>query len=316
MKVRDILHSRLVFVSGKGGVGKTCVSAALGKSAAQAGKKVLLVEVDNFHASFPSIFNKTIGYEPRELEPNLYGCNITWMKALEDWLVGTVHIRTIVQLILKNRVAMLFLNATPGAREIVILSKIADLLEDYDQVIVDLPASGHALGILRVPGTAMQLMRSGPIYERAKQILQVFSNPRAMVLLCALPEEMVVNETVEFAEKIKKDVPQFQNLGVLLNRVSVPSFNQDETTLLGRLSQATHGLDTDEDVQNVVEAAVWDQELEDASLRAIERLNAELGYAVVSLPKLGLLGGFGGGTPKVVQQMTTIFSRKYRTEQP
>ena len=64
-------------------------------------------------------------------------------------------------------------------------------------------------------------MRSGPIYERAKQILQVFSNPRAMVLLCALPEEMVVNETVEFADKIRKDVPQFQNLGVLLNRVSV-----------------------------------------------------------------------------------------------
>ena len=314
MKVRDILHSRLIFVSGKGGVGKTCVSAALGKSAAQAGKKVLLVEVDNFHASFPSIFDSPIGYEPRELEPNLYGCNITWMKALEDWLVNTVRIRTIVQLILKNRVAMLFLNATPGAREIVILSKIADLLEDYDQVIVDLPASGHALGILRVPGTAIQLMRSGPIYERAKQILQVFSNPRAMVLLCALPEEMVVNETVEFADKIRRDVPQFKTLGVLLNRVSIPSFNQDETTLLSRLSKATDDQNS-ADVQNVVEAAVWDQELEDASIRAIERLNEELGYDVLSLPKLGLLGGFGGGTPKVVQQMTTIFARKYRTEQ-
>lgn len=318
MKVRDILHSRLVFVSGKGGVGKTCVSAALGKSAAQSGKKVLLVEVDNFHASFPSIFDCSIDYEPRELEPSLYGCNITWMKALEDWLVNTIRIRTIVQLILKNRVAMLFLNATPGAREIVILSKIADLLENYDQVIVDLPASGHALGILRVPGTAMQLMRSGPIYERAKQILQVFSNPKAMVLVCALPEEMVVNETVEFAEKIRRDVPQFQTLGVLLNRVSVPSFNQDETTLLNRLSEVTTtNTEEDEcDVQNVVEAAVWEQELEHASLRAIERLNAELGYPVLNLPKLGLLGGFGGGTPKVVQQMTTIFSRKYRTEQP
>ena len=315
MKVRDILHSRLVFVSGKGGVGKTCVSAALGKSASQAGKKVLLVEVDNFHASFPSIFDRNIGYEPRELEPNLYGCNITWMKALEDWLVGTVHIRTIVQLILKNRVAMLFLNATPGAREIVILSKIADLLEQYDQVIVDLPASGHALGILRVPGTAMQLMRSGPIYDRAKQILEVFSNPRAMVLLCALPEEMVVNETVEFAEKIRRDIPQFHNLGVLLNRVSVPSFNNDETQLLNRLSTAISDETLDEEVQNVVEAAVWDQELELASSRAIERLNAELGYSVLSIPKLGLLGGFGGGTPKVVQQMTTIFTRKYRTEQ-
>lgn len=315
MKVRDILNSRLIFVSGKGGVGKTCVSAALGKSAAQAGKKVLLVEVDNFHASFPSIFNSAIGYAPRELEPNLYGCNITWMKALEDWLVNTVRIRTIVQLILKNRVAMLFLNATPGAREIVILSKIADLLEDYDQVIVDLPASGHALGILRVPGTAMQLMRSGPIYERAKQILQVFSNPGAMVLLCALPEEMVVNETVEFAGKIRQDVPQFQTLGVLLNRVSVPSFNQDETTLLNRIAETINGQKSEVEVHSVVEAAVWDQELEEASLRAINRLNAELGYSVLSLPKLGLLGGFGGGTPKVVQQMTTIFSRKYRTEQ-
>ncbi len=286
MKVRDILNSRLVFVSGKGGVGKTCVSAALGKSAAQAGKKVLLVEVDNFHASFPSIFNTTIGYAPRELEPNLYGCNITWMKALEDWLVNTVRIRTIVQLILKNRVAMLFLNATPGAREIVILSKIADLLENYDQVIVDLPASGHALGILRVPGTAMQLMRSGPIYERAKQILQVFSNPKAMVLLCALPEEMVVNETVEFAEKIRQDVPQFQTLGVLLNRVSIPSFNQGETALLNRIAETINGQKSEVEVHSVVEAAVWDQELEAASLRAINRLNAELGYSVLSLPNL------------------------------
>ena len=60
MKVRDIIHSRLIFVSGKGGVGKTCVSAAIGKTSASTGKKVLLVEVDNFHASFPSIFSTEI----------------------------------------------------------------------------------------------------------------------------------------------------------------------------------------------------------------------------------------------------------------
>ena len=316
MKVRDIIHSRLIFVSGKGGVGKTCVSAAIGKTSASTGKKVLLVEVDNFHASFPSIFNRKIGYLPCELEPNLFGCNITWMKALEDWLMGTVRVRAIVQMILKNRVAMLFLNATPGAREIVILSKIADLLDQYDQVIVDLPASGHALGILRVPGTAIELMRSGPIYERAKQILTVFSHPRAMVLLCALPEEMVVNETVEFAEKIKADVPQIKNLGVVVNRVSVSSFNQDETTLLAKLSDAiTNQSIESSEARNMVESAMWDQELEVASARSLKRLNAELGYDVLSLPKLGLLGGFGGGTPKVVQQMTTIFSRKFRMEQ-
>ena len=314
MKIREILHSKLIFVSGKGGVGKTCVSAALGKTSAQLGKRTIIVEVDNFHPSFPPIFGKEIGYHPTALESNLFGCNITWMKALEDWLVRTVKIRTIVQMILSNRVAMLFLNATPGAREIVILSKIADLLTEYDQVIVDLPASGHALGILRVPGTAMTLMRSGPIYERAKQILSVFSDPRALVLLCALPEEMVVNETVEFAQKIRQDVPQISKMAVFLNRVSVSSFNEDERVLLTRLSAESTSLEYTQAEQDMIQAAVWDQELEEASSRARTRLTSELGYDVLSIPKLGLHGGFKGGTPKVVQQMNTIFSRHFRTE--
>jgi anion-transporting ArsA/GET3 family ATPase len=206
------------------------------------------------------------------------------------------------------------LNATPGAREIVILSKIADLLTEYDQVIVDLPASGHALGILRVPGTAMQLMRSGPIYERAKQILSVFSDPRALVLLCALPEEMVVNETVEFAQKIREDVPQISKMAVFLNRISVSSFNEDERTLLERLSTDSASSEYSQNEQDMIQAALWDQELEEASGRASTRLTSELGYDVLSIPKLGLHGGFKGGTPKVVQQMHTIFSRHFRTE--
>ncbi len=311
MNIRDIIQSRLIFVSGKGGVGKTCVSAALGKTSAQLGKRTLLVEVDNFHPSYPSIFKRKMGYKPTKLEPNLFGCNITWLDALEDWLVGTVKLKTIVNLILNNRVAMLFLNATPGAREIVILSKIADLLDDYDQVIVDLPASGHALGILRVPGTAMKLMRSGPIFERAKEILSVFSDHRSLVLLCALPEEMVVNETVEFAQKIKEDVPQISNLAVVLNRISTPSFNEDENILLKRLHDQVATLDGME--KEMILSAKWDQELEQASSVAIERLKTELGYEILSLPKLGMLGGFQGGTPKVVQQMNTIFARQFRT---
>ena len=211
MKVRDILHSRLIFVLERVELEKHVFLLRLENQPPKLVRRYYLLKWITFmHPFHLFLIARPLAMNPVNLEPNLYGCNITWMKALEDWLVSTVHIRTIVQLILKNRVAMLFLNATPGAREIVILSKIADLLEDYDQVIVDLPASGHALGILRVPGTAMQLMRSGPIYERAKQILQVFSNPRAMVLLCALPEEMVVNETVEFAEKIRKMFRSFK----------------------------------------------------------------------------------------------------------
>ena len=71
---------------------------------------------------------------------------------------------------------MIYLDATPGAREIVILSRIAQYLEEFDTVIVDLPASGHALGILRVPKTAINLMKSGPVHDKATQLLTIFSD--------------------------------------------------------------------------------------------------------------------------------------------
>lgn len=64
----------------------------------------------------------------------------------------------------------------------------------------------------------------------------------------------------------------------------------------------------------MIQAAIWDQELEEASTRAQNRLTSELGYEILSIPKLGLHGGFKGGTPKVVQQMNTIFARQFHTE--
>ena len=90
-----------------------------------------------------------------------------------------------------------------------------------------------------------------------------FPDPRALVLLCALPEEMVVNETVEFAQKICQDVPQISKMAVFLNRVSVSSFNEDERVLLTRLSAESTSLEYTQAEQDMIQAAVWDQELEE-----------------------------------------------------
>ena len=313
MELRNIINSRLIFVSGKGGVGKTCVASALAKTSASFGKKTLVVEVDNFYPSLPSIFGKKISYTPVEIEKNIYACNISWLQALEDWLTRTIKIRGVAHLILSNKVVMVFLNATPGAREIVILSKIMELLDKYDQVIVDLPASGHALGILRVPQTAIQLMRSGPIYDRAKQILSVFSSPKTCVLLCALPEEMVVNETVEFFQKIKDEVPQLRNIHVLLNRISTPSFSEEEKELFQRMETVAQNTVCSE-LEKYIGIAEWDYVLEESSINSIQRLEQELQQPVLSLAKFGLLGGFSGGTPKVVEQMYSAFTRILRTD--
>jgi anion-transporting ArsA/GET3 family ATPase len=265
----------------------------------------LLVEIDNFHPSTTAIFNRKPSYEPQQLNGNLYFCNITWLEALQDWLYKTIPIRRIVKLIKQNKVALLFLDATPGAREIVILSKIVELAEKFDRVIVDLPASGHALGILRVPKTAMQLMPSGPIYERANHILSVFSKHDTQLVLVSLPEEMVVNETLEFQEKIKNQIPEIGSPDIVLNRIASPSFSTEETLLLDRLSE----LSTTPEMNSLLEAGRWEQTLEKATSEAVLRLNHALGHPPIVFPRFGVLGGFDGGPSKVVSQLTKAIRR-------
>ena len=305
MKLVELLSSRLLFVTGKGGVGKTAFSAAAGRYSALNGKKTLVVEIDNFHPSMEALFSTKPEYIPKQIEPNLFVSNILWRQALSDWLYRTVGIRKVVRLIEKNKVAMLFLDATPGAREIVILSKIMDYLNDYDQVIVDLPASGHALGILRVPTTAHLLMRGGPVHDRAKQILSIFSQPTTALAIVALPEQMVVNESLEFSEKIKKEVSTLKNISIILNRTAVPSLSSEELTLLHRLKSID---DVDPAQAALIQAGIWEEDLERASSEAYTRLK-EVQDEIFLFPRFGALGGFDGGPKKVIAQMLSALLR-------
>jgi len=294
-------------VTGKGGTGKTSLSASIGSLSASRGRRTLIVEVDNFHPSLTRLFNKNPSYDPVMVAPNLGICNITWHEALVEWLHRTIHVQRITKLILNNRIAMVFLDATPGAREIVILSKIVHLAESWDQVIVDLPASGHALGILRVPRTATRLMRTGPVRERAEQMLEVFQRPDTSLVIIGLPEEMVVNETLELWEKLQAEVPEFQQPTVVLNRAAQPSLTEDEISLLQRLSDQENPSAA---AKELIQAGRWEGELEQATADAITRLEAALGENVVLFPRLGALGGFAGGADKVVQQMSAALVRQ------
>lgn len=305
MSVEAIFHSRLLFVSGKGGVGKTSFASAFAKAASNRGRKVLLVEIDNIHPSLTSIFGVAPGYEPTQVQENLFISNLTWQNALEDWLTDTVKSRTVVQMILSNRVAMIFLDATPGAREIVILAKIISLLKEWDHVIVDLPASGHALGILRVPKTAKKLMKAGPVHEIANKVLHMFAKATSRVVLVSLPEEMVVNETIEFSQKLEKEVPELGKPIVLLNRMSIPSLEEDENILIDRLREKT----TESQGAELVDSVIWERDLEEASQRAVRRLQDIQEDTLISFQRLGLLGGYKGGSSRVVDQMKSALLR-------
>jgi arsenite/tail-anchored protein-transporting ATPase len=306
VSLRDLLHHRLLLVTGKGGTGKTSLSAAIGLRSAAEGRRTVVVELDNHAPTLPSVLGVRPSYQPQFTAPNLAVCNLTWDLALEDWLHLNVPIERVSRLILSNKIVQTFLVATPGAQETVILSKIVALLDSWDTVVVDLPASGHALSLLRVPSITLKMVRSGPIRSRALDILRNLSSSSVAAVLVALPEDMVITETLETAERLRTEVPEVRIGGIVLNRSSQPTFTSSERMLLGRLS-ATNGLDGAQ--RELLLAGRWELSLEEATREAQERLQV-LGVPIHEFPRLGALGGFAGGPERVIQQMAAAVARK------
>lgn len=308
MDVRKLLKSRLILVTGKGGTGKTTVSAALGRLSAERGARTIVAEVDTFRPALTPMLGKKPGYKPTSVAPNLDICNISWRDALVEWLRAHVPGQRVVRRILDNKLVQTFLDATPGLRETVILSRVVTLLEQYDRVVVDMPASGHAISLLGVPNVALGLMRGGPIRERAQVILQHLAAPTTALVIVGLPEEMVVNETVELWQRLQKEVPSLRPPLVVLNRAALPSLSTDERALLERL-EAIDPATLSDAQSELVRAGRWEATLEASTAESLKRLDAELGVPVVPVTRLGALGGFDGGPVRIVQQVASTLKR-------
>ena len=295
-----LFSGRLLFLTGKGGVGKTSVAAAVGKLAASQGRRTLVVEVDSQHPTLPGVFGKSVGYEPVEVDRNLWGANIVWANALEDWVESIVSMRRIVRLIMKNRVVSLFLQVTPGARDLVMLWRIGQLCNHYDLVVVDMPASGNAVAMLTVPHTAERLFPTGPIRRCAEEILALYARKDSSLALVAIPEEMVVNETLETFHKLRRDVRGLQIGALLLNRASMPSYTEAERQLLGKL-EALHPAGV---AAEVIGAGRWEEALERATGEALSRL-APVERPILALPSLPR----NEGPKRVVAQICAALAR-------
>lgn len=307
MDLNELLARRLVFVTGKGGTGKTSFSAAFAQRAAESGRKTVLVEVDNHAPSLPSILGVPASYSPSMVAPNLAICNLTWEQALEDWLALNVPVERVSRLIMTNRIVQTFLVATPGAHETVILSKVMHMLDEWDTVVVDLPASGHAISLLRVPSITLRMVKSGPIRKRALEILSLFASPEVTSVLVSLPEDMVVNETLETYTRLRKEVPELSVGAVVLNRSSRPSLSPFEEALLEALSAEP---DLSQAEEELLRAGRWEAQLEAATASSLQRLSGEIDSMILEFPRLGALGGFAGGPERIIRQMASQLARE------
>jgi anion-transporting ArsA/GET3 family ATPase len=202
-------QSRVVIVAGKGGVGKTTVSAALARMAASVGLTVLIVELEGksgLSSAFGSL--ELLGYGERLLAPGIRARSITADEALLEYLdehaLGKVS-RKLVSSGLVDVVS----TAAPGIKDILILGKVKQLEQSRvaDLIILDAPAAGHALSFLLAARSLVDVVRSGVVKAQAQEVLDMLTSPhRCRVMLVTIPEETPVNEVVETAEALRTRV--------------------------------------------------------------------------------------------------------------
>ncbi len=218
-----LLSKRLVFVTGKGGVGKSTVALALALASARAGKRTILCEVAaQEHLSH--VFHRgEVGFREVELGENLWAISIDPDESMREYVLLQLKVKAMRDLLFRSRIFTYLAAATPGLKELVTIGKIWELeLEDrkarggrrYDQVIVDAPATGHGVGFLQTPRTFADVARVGPIRQQAETLDRLIRDRnRTAIAVVALPEEMPVNETAELERALASEV------GVVVDRV-------------------------------------------------------------------------------------------------
>ena len=282
----SLLDKRLIVVTGKGGVGKTTVAIALGVAAARAGKRTIVAEVAQQERMSRAFRREGVGYSEAKLDDNLYGISIDPERALKEYLAQQVG-GALSTVLFNNRVVEYFAAAAPGVRELATVGKVWDLAQPerrdvpYDLVIMDAPASGHGLALMRAPTTFGEIARVGPIRRRADMIGSFLSDPKkTAVVAVALPQEMPVNETIEFREKLQ-DQMNMPTDTIVLNSLLPERFTNDEAEQI----EAVNGNHGSPEVASALRAALSEQRRARGQRSQLRRLKRELD-GVVTLPYL------------------------------
>lgn len=200
---------KITMVTGKGGVGKSTVAAALAQKYANAGQKTLLVELGE-HSYFTHIYGQNIGYEPTEIGRNFSVALWGGESCLKEYVLHLIRVKRIVDLFFNNKVMRTFIRAAPALKELAMLGKITSGVRAwgpplvFDHIVVDGFATGHFLALLKAPVGMSELIEFGPMGEQSRNIIKVLSKANiCQYVVATLPEELPVSESIELIRDIQ-----------------------------------------------------------------------------------------------------------------
>lgn len=298
-----LLKRRLIFVTGKGGVGKSTVATALGLAAARRGLRTIVAELQSQERVQSTFAHQGEHFVEVELAPGLFTISIDPQHAMEEYL--RVKTGAVGQALGSSRLFHAFAMATPGMRELLSMGKIWELAQlerrtrgaaPYDLVVVDAPATGHGVGLLRTPKTFAEIARVGPIAHQGKTIAATIADREFTgVVAVATAEEMPVNETLLLRDELARE--QLELDAVIVNAVYPPRFDEQQ---VARVERALRG-DLSPLARGALRAALSEHARGETQRAQLERLNAGLSMngrplklpfvfsEEVGLPELGRL---------------------------
>lgn len=286
----DFLDKRLVFVTGKGGVGKTTVAVALGLCAAAAGKRTIVCEVAAQENASRVFGHTEVGFHEVEMAENLWAISIDPDESMREYVLLQLKVRAMRDMLFRSRIFSYLAAATPGLKELVTIGKIWELAQldrkvksgrKYDLVIVDAPATGHGIGFLQTPRTFASIARVGPIHSQAQQLDRLITDhEHTGAAIVALPEEMPVNESAALESELRSEVGVAVDR-VYLNGLYPERFEADEAERLAELAEGEDGA-----VRAAARAAVSEHGRARSQRAQLSRLRRRVEAPVRTLPFL------------------------------
>lgn len=274
-----LLDKRLIIVTGKGGVGKTTVATALALASARSGQRTLICEVNARERVAGLLGRPETGAQITSLEENLWAVDVKPHDAMREYALMILKFESIYNAVFENRLVRYFLRFVPSLQELVILGKILFHLKEkrpdggwrFERIIIDAPATGHAITFFSVPKVILDTVPPGALANDAKWMRECLIDPAmTAAILVSLPEEMPINETLELAVALKDRV-QIRPQAVVLNSFIPGRFSPAD------LEQLPSGELRDLGLAHQARARM--------SVSAAERL-ASLGLTLVTVPRL------------------------------
>ena len=227
--------ARLELITGKGGVGKTTLAAALALEAARRGQRPVVVELGH-RASLSGLFERPIGFEPVEVSPSVFATNIALAPALLDYLTRRLRIASVARRVAESKALAPFFDAAPAVLEVLTLERLEALLSEFDPVLVDLDATGHAEMFLDV-ASVLGGLADGALGEVLEGLTKLLSDRATTRLhIVTLPERLPLHEASELI--LRTQARGRIALGTLwVNRVQKRPLDKSDDEALRRLEE-------------------------------------------------------------------------------